>query len=133
MSLKDSSVLVDGSVATTGGTGTPLKSLGNTLEQHELYLDESKPLIEQTTITASVKRPKVSVSAPNGYTQGRNTVYIKVPLKLDNGSITVNTIRLEIAADFETSAAERLGMRVLAAQMLTSSQFVDFWDDASVD
>lgn len=133
MALNQSSVLVDGTVATTGGTATSFASRGNTLTQHDLFLDDASNIIDQTTLEASVKLPKVSVSAPNGYTQSRNTMYLRIPLALDNGNSTVNTVRIEIATDVETTAAEKLSLRVLTAQLLHDSDFLQFWDDSSVE
>lgn len=132
MSLNSSSILVDGTVATTGGTATSLVSKGNTLSQHNLILDDGSDLLAQTEFEATIKSPKKSATAPNGYTQARNTVLIKVPLALDNGLVTFNTVKVEIACDVETTDAEKLSMRVLAAQMLHDSDYVSFWDDQSV-
>jgi len=127
------SVNVDGTVATTGGTATSFKSLGNTINQHNLVLDDGSEFEARTLLEASVKTPKVSASAPNGYTQARNTMLLKVPLALDNGLVTVNTVKIEIASDIEMTDAERLSMRVLAAQLIHDSEFVDFWDLQSVE
>lgn len=133
MSLQNSAVLVDGTVATTGGTSTTFKTKGNTLLQHDLLLDDGSPLVGRTDLSCSIKAPKVSVAAPNGYTQARNTMILKVPLLLDNGSYTVNTIKVEMAVDIETTDAERDTMRITAAQLLHASAYDDFWNLQSLD
>lgn len=134
MSLRDSSINVDGTVATTGGTATTLKSKGNTLDRHDLLLDDGSTLGGQTVVSASVKSPKVSAGAPSGYTQARNTMYVKVPFTVPSTSLlTSQTIRMEIATDIETTDAQKLSLRVLAAQLLADSDYTAFWDDQTVD
>lgn len=132
MAISSASVLKDGTVSTTGGTATSLASLGNTLGQHNCYFDDGSEFLAQSNIDFTVKAPKVSATAPNGYTQARNTVLIKVPLALDNGSVTVNTVRIDFASDIEMTDAERLTMRVYAAQILSDSDFTEFWDNQSL-
>jgi hypothetical protein len=127
------SVLVDGTVATTGGTATSFKSQGSDKSSHELVLDDSAEFEALTFLDCSIKKPKVSATAPNGYTQRRCTMLLKVPLALDNGSVTINTVKIEIATDVEMTAAEKLSMRVLAAQLIHDSEFVDFWDTQLLD
>lgn len=131
MPLANASILVDGTVATTGGTATTLESKGGTSNNHNLFLDDGSLLQSQTEIQASTSNPKVSTTAPNGYTQARNTIKLKVPLVLDNGNTTVNTITITQATDIETTDAEKLSMRVTAAQLLHDSDFVKYWDSQS--
>lgn len=133
MSLRDSSILVDGTVATTSGTATTLKSKGNTLDRHDLMLDDGSSLGDQTLLSATIKSPKVSVGAPSGYTQARNTMYLKVPFTVASGLLTSQTVRIEIATDIETTDAQKLSLRVLAAQLLSDSDYTAFWDNQLVD
>ena len=87
MSLIAASINVDGTVATTGGTATTFLSLGDSLSQHILLLDNSAAFIDQTTFEFSTKSPKVSASAPAGYTQKRATCLIRVLWHSITGSI----------------------------------------------
>lgn len=132
MSISSASVLKDGTVATTGGTATSMITLdkGN---GHKVLIDDGAAFNLQSTIDFSVKSPKVSSSAPGGYTQGRNSVYLRVPLSLDNGNRTVNTAQISISCDPETTDAERLTMRVYLAQLLVDSDFTVFWDDQGIE
>lgn len=131
MTISTASVLKDGTVATTSGTATSLLSKGNTLLQHNCILDDGAVFALQSSLQFTTKEPKASESAPNGYTQGRNSVYLKAPLSLDNGKTTVNTGSISIACDSETTAAEKLTMRVYLAQILVDPDFTDFWDKQS--
>jgi flagellar hook-associated protein FlgK len=76
-----------------------------------------------------VKDPKVNTTAPNGYTQGRAEALIRRPMVLDNGNSTFNSVWAGLSCDVETTAAEKLSLRLLAAQLLTQSAFADFYDD----
>lgn len=133
MSISSASILVDGTVATTGGTATSLKTKGQDLGQMLALLDDSSEYIDQTTMLFSVTDPKVKADAPNGYTQARASAVVHVPLALDNGNYTKNSIKLELSCDHETTAAEVQSMLVLAAQILHDSDFSDFWKDRTVE
>jgi hypothetical protein len=90
-------------------------------------LDDGASELLRTEVVASVKAPKVSVSAPNGYTQSRTSIFFKVPKLLANGKTTVNTFELKGAFDPETTDAERATVRNMAIQVLEN--YPSFWDD----
>lgn len=132
MSIASSSILVDGTVATTGGTATGVLTKGGTLNETKVILDDSSEFIAQTSVSFVVKDPKVSASSPNGYTQARSSVKVSVPLALDNGNQTVNTINIILSVDPETTDAEIASLLVLSAQLLADSDFSDFWKKQSL-
>jgi hypothetical protein len=132
MSIKDSSVLIDGTIAVTAGTATGMLSKGDTIERHNVVLDDGSAFKDQTELTFQVKAPKVSSSAPAGYTQARNIVTIVVPKTLANGLITKNTLRIELSNDSETTDSERDSLRNLASQILSDSDFDQYWDSQAV-
>jgi hypothetical protein len=133
MTIQSSSINVDGTVATTGGTATSLKKLGSSLERFNSYLDDGSEFLTRTEIDFTIKEPKVSVGAPNGYTQQRSNVKILVPLVLDNGNLTVNTLTISLAVDHEMTDAEIESMLVLGAQILHDSDYSDFWKNQALD
>jgi hypothetical protein len=90
------------------------------------------PLNQRLEVSFSVKEPKVSEGAPNGYTQARTVVMVKYPMVLDNGNLTVNTISINVATDIETSDAERDELLLLAAQIINNSDFRAAFDDLAV-
>jgi hypothetical protein len=132
MSIESSAVLVDGTVATTGGTNTSVITKGQSLDSHKVILDDGAEFIDTSTIDFSIKDPKVNSGSPNGYTQARSSVKLSVPLALDNGNRTVNTFTLSLSVDPETTDAEIESMLVLAAQLLHDSDFSDFWKKQSL-
>jgi hypothetical protein len=133
MSIASSSVNIDSSPSFTGGTATTLKTKDNSDGRtHIVFLDDGADLLSQKTAEFSYLPPKVQASAPNGYTQARNKVRIKAPFVLDNGERTTNTITIEVACDYEVTAAERLTLLNWAAQILLDSDYTEFWDDQSI-
>jgi hypothetical protein len=128
MSILNASVLVDGTVATTGGTATSMIMMG---DGENVILDEGLEFNAQTKIAFHSKDPKVSSTAPNGYTQHRTTIKILKPLLLDNGNYTMNSVTITFGVDHETTDAEITSLRVLAAQLLHDSDFDDFWNVGS--
>ena len=128
MSISTALILVDGTVATTGGTSTGLISKGDTLEVSRNILDDAAEFLAETRVDFSIKDPKVSAGAPNGYTQARSTAKISSPLVLDNGNNTVNTLEQKLSVDPETTDAEIQTMLVNGAQLLIAAAFSDFWN-----
>jgi hypothetical protein len=133
MSIASASVNIDGTSSTTGGTDTGMVDQGGDLLQHQVILDDSSEFIDQTSMLFSITPPKPSSTAPNGYTQKRCKVIAQVPLALDNGNYTVNTLRLELACDPETTDSEIQSMLILGGQLLSDSDFSDFWKKQSVE
>jgi hypothetical protein len=131
MSITNASIKLDGTVAATGGTDTTFIVKANDSKGLEVILDDGSEFISQTTLLFQTKEPKPNASSPNGYTQARNIVTIKRPLLLDDGSYTVRTVKVEIADDHETTDAEQDTIRSLIAQVLTDSDFDDYWHKQS--
>ncbi len=131
MSISTASVLKDGTLSATGGTASALTTLGESLSEHKAYVD-GPDFLTRSDISFTVKAPKVSSGAPNGYTQHRSICLIKTPLVLDNGNTTVNTVKIEFSTDVETTDAEKETLRVYAAQLLFDSDFDDFWKHGSL-
>lgn len=131
MSITAASILKDGTIGVTGGTATPFTTLGQGLDRHEVFFDGSD-IRTRSSATFQVKAPKVSASAPNGYTQARCTATIRVPLALDNGNVTVNTLQISFASDVETTDAEKDTLLGIAAQVLSDSDFASFWKSQAI-
>lgn len=132
MTIASSQVLIDSTPSFTAGTATTLKHKTDSDNSIIVFLDDGSDLVSQKTVEFSYKGPKVQAGTPNGYTQARNSVVVKSPFILDNGELTVNTVRIEIAVDSELTAAEKLTLRDWAAQLLLDSDYTEFWDDQTV-
>lgn len=129
MTIANASFDIGGSISVTGGTATGVVSLGNTQDKHPVILDDASTYQNHTGIEFAVKRPRVSDTAPNGYTQMRNTVVIRIPLLLDNGKYTTNTVRIEMSTDPETTSSERGTLQQLAAFICSDADLDQFWHD----
>lgn len=126
MSLNNASINVDGTVSTTGGTATTMKVQSN-FNDAKGYLEDGASFEDLTRLIFNVKEPRVQSSAPNGYTQKRATAIIHKPLALDNGKYTINSMKIELSVDKETTDAEVDSLRVLGAQLIHDPDFQDFW------
>lgn len=131
MTIANASILVDGTVAVTAGTATTLLSQGDTLGSHNLVLDDGSTFFGQTSLEFVAKNPQISASAPNGYTQKRNTVKLKQKFALDNGNYTVNTGEVKLAVDPETTDAEIQTLKVTLCQLIMDSDFDEFWSSTN--
>jgi len=123
MPLSTASVLSGATTAASGGSALAFTGAGIRNNSHALYVAADTDLRTRRALVCSVKEPKVSSSAPNGYTQARSTVTYKAPLSLDNGNVTVNTVRVEVSYDVETSAAELTELKCIGSQILTDADF----------
>lgn len=132
MSLNNASLLSGASVAATGGTALPFGSLGSPGSINTLYASDDSDIRTRREIVCQTRAARQNVDTPNGYTQSRSIVTVKTPLSLDNGEVTVNTVRIEIATDVETTDAEKLELRNIAAQAIIDSDFLEFWDNQSL-
>lgn len=132
MSLNNASIKIDGTIAASAGTDTALLTQGGNLDQVSTILDDGTEFLASTSINFSKKPAKLSSAAPNGYTQLRNIVKVQSPLVLDNGGNTVNTVTINLGVDVETTDAEVQSLLVLAAQLLTDTDFSDFWKKQSL-
>lgn len=132
MSIDSASILVGGTTSTTGGSATTFIVKGDTLNEKRVILDNSAAFADETKVQFSIKDPVVNSGAPNGYTQARSTAKILVPLALDNGLYTVNTVTISVSFDPETTSAEKDNLIDLAVQLLNDSDYSDFWKKQSL-
>lgn len=130
--LSAASVPVGTTYSPSGGSATSLVSLGGTSGEQKLYIDDGADLILRKTVFASSKSPMPNAGAPNGYTQQRSATVLHVPKLLANGKYTVNTVRIEVAFDPETTSAERAFLREWIAHNGVDADFEDLYEDGSV-
>lgn len=132
MSLSSASVPIGATYSPTGGSATSFVSLGSTEGTNKLYIDSGEDLILRRTCLATSKAPVVNSAAPNGYTQQRSTIVFHIPMLLDNGNYTTNTVKIEVAFDPEADASERSYLRELIAHCGVDADFDSLFDDGSV-
>ena len=131
MGLNNASLLQGATVAASGGTALAFSSLGGS-PGNTLYAIDDPDIRTRRDIVCNTTAARPKSDAPNGYTQQRTNATVKIPLTLDNGNVTVNTIRIEMSTDVETTDAEKLELRSIAAQVLVDSDFLEFWDNQSL-
>lgn len=61
------------------------------------------------------------------FSKGKNEVVYVHPLVLASGLVVFNTIRLQVEVHPELAAASAKDLRLVGAQLLTDSDFEDFW------
>lgn len=123
MSLSNASISTGATVAPSGGSALAFAGSGARGDTHEIYATADTDLRTRRSIVTTVRKPRVLASAPNGYSQARCSFALKSPLTLDNGLVTVNTVRIEFSFDPETTQAEIEELRILAAQICSDADF----------
>jgi len=125
--IKNASINVASTgITVAGGTAETVKSLGDNLGQHDTYMGTGN-ILTRTSMTFKAKPPVISVGAPNGYTQARSSVILRMPKVLANENHTVNTVRIELSTDLETSSVEIRELLRIAGQTLNDSDFDEYW------
>jgi hypothetical protein len=132
MSISNLSVAIGTAIGVTGGTATAVISKGDSLGKHEVVLDDGSAFSDETRISFSTKEPRVSASAPAGYTQKRNTIVVQVPKTLANANTTINSARIEFSVDSETTSAEYDALRELAAQLIFDTDLDQYYNSQAV-
>lgn len=127
MAIPNASIPIDATITPSGGTAKTIKELSRSQGSISTYIDEALAFQLRQEIVFSTKTPKVSSSAPGGYTQARSVVLLKKPKVLANLRNTVNTLQLSLSVDPETTSVEVQNMLVTAALLLSDSDFSDFW------
>lgn len=115
------------SIAPTGGTALAFVATQNNGNSVTLAVASDADMRLRRSITATISPPKVSASAPNGYSQQRNEVKFKKPKLLANGKYTTNEVILTMRVDPETTQVEIQELIDVGAQMFFDADFVNFW------
>lgn len=114
MSLSSISINSGATPSSTGGSALTVVDNGGNGKTHKVTLGGTSNL-DADSLEVTVTTPKVSVNAPNGYTQGRAKLYYRSPFTLDNGNTTTNTIAVTTSFDVELTLAEK---REIVARMI---------------
>lgn len=128
MSIGSASILKDGTISVTGGTATAMLATGSNMDQVQAVFDGTS-FVDRSSARFSVKPPSAQASAPSGYTQARNEVYVKVPITLADGTVVFNTVNVKMSFDVATTAAQKDTVRGIIAQIVADTDFDGFWRD----
>lgn len=134
MPISNASIPVGATLAPSGGTATNLVVVGRSLSDAATFVGTTGVTqLTRTAIDFSVKQPKVNAGSPGGFTQGRSIVKITSPKVLANLKRTLNSIKIELSFDPETTDAEVTALKTQAALLLVDSDFTDFWLNQSTN
>lgn len=132
MPLSSASILSGATITPSGGTALAFGSEGIVNNTNLIYATADTDYRTRKEMACTVKKPKPLTTAPNGYSQSRNKIVIRVPLTLANGLVTSQTLLIEQSVDVESTAAVNLELRKLAAQALIDADYTAFWDSSSL-
>nr|APG77057.1 hypothetical protein [Beihai levi-like virus 13] len=127
MAIQTAAVIDGPTPSFSGGTSHNLSVKGQSQNLLSCVVNDGSEFINQSKIDFSVRDPRVLVTAPNGYTQARSMVSIRIPLLLDNGKVTINTLRLELSVDHEMTDSEIAKLLAYGSQILVVSDYNNFW------
>lgn len=119
-------------VTPAGGVGTEdsvFKAVSNSQTQTTLVCTNDPDFKTRRSFDLTIKPAKPLAGAPNGYSQVRTNLFYRQPLVLDNGNITVNTLRVELSHDVELSNAERIRMLMAPTQVFVHGSWYDVWHE----
>jgi hypothetical protein len=131
MSISNGSIPIGATYAPSGGSATSLVSLGGSLGEQKVFIDDSSDLALRKTAVVTSKPPTPLASAPNGYTQQRSAIVFHIPLLLDNGNYTINKVSIEMSFDIETDASEMTLLREFIAHVGVDTDFDDLFEQGS--
>jgi len=131
MSIDNTTIHSGGVWTHTGGSANLLEKLDDGAGYSQFFIAGTS-LLDQKLVKFAVKRPKESISAPGGFTQSRCSAYMKLPFVLANGNVTYNTIKVELSMDPEVAEADNRYSRSMMADILTKTEFNDFWANLSI-
>lgn len=132
MSLNNAGSLSGATISASGGSAVTWASLGQNGNKNTLIVAADTDFRTRRQIDAVVKQPVPQVSAPNGYTQARASLFYKKPILLANGKITVNTVKVELAYDVESTPTQIQDMLDTGAQFCFDADFTPVFKSLSL-
>lgn len=132
MSLANAAIVTGGTISVAGGSAVTYAPYSTSPDQVVLGVAADTDLRLRRQIKCKVKPPRVSPSAPGGYTQARADALVIHPILLANGKYTQCTVQIGISFDPEMSSTEKTKMIDTAAQVLFDSDFTEFVKNLSL-
>lgn len=134
MGIQTATLLEGGTLAASAGTERTLAPITTGPGSALMFFSSDTSMLTRRVLQATTKLPKRIAGASGEaatYTQARSKLVFKYPKTLANGFVTLNTVTIELSTDVETTAAEKLELRKVAAQALFDADFTSFWDNLS--
>jgi len=131
-SLANISFVDGGTYPPTGGTALASAPDGQDLNRYDSVLDTGAAIGSDSNVSFTRNRPQTNATSPNGQTQLRRKVRIKVPFDTDaNRNGAVNTIEIIVATDPQMTDSEVGTLLEYGKMCLTSADAADFWTNGS--
>jgi hypothetical protein len=129
MTIEAGSIAPDSTtyVAPTGGTPEAISVLDKVGGKTIANFDSETDHLTRTLMEFSTKAPVVLPSAPGGYSQLREEIFVKIPMTLANGNRTVCTGSVKISRDPEMTTVSQQALRLLLCDLLGNTAFDAFW------
>lgn len=131
MGLKNMSINTGGTLANTGGTAVVFADDGVTVP-NGIHVTAPATADFRVRENATFRYRPPALQADGTYTRQKCSVSITKPKLLASGKYVNNTFRIEGEIHPESTAAEALDIRKLAAQTLFDSDTDAFWTAGSL-
>lgn len=126
MSLKNMTLKAGGSVTTTGGTDLTFSDDGQTVPGGAHFIVPSVADFNvRPQLTVKYRPPQLGTDRKYG--KDKKTMSYVQPMKLADGTIVFNTLRIEREVHPDMSVADVNGLNILGAQLLTDADADQFW------
>ncbi len=134
MGIRTASIALGATFAPTGGTATSVVLINQDASNAKAFVAAPgvTPLT-RTELTFASSTSKPNSSSPGGFTQGRASVKVTTPKVLANAARTLNSARVEISIDPETSAADLIALKSILINVINDSDFDQLWLNQSLD
>lgn len=134
MGIQNATILVGGTVATTGGTSTAFTPNGVDVKGGVQLIDAANAnAVTRAMITVrNVRAANLDPATGKYKTKWKRFANIIRPLVLSSGAVTFPVVRIEVEAHPESTQAQVDQLCSEAAQLLTDSDFQAFWRTGSL-
>lgn len=132
MSLENLTLMTGASgMSVTGGDALSFGPSSDAIKNGIRVVDTGTTnLKEQADVTLTHKRPVLQ--SDGSYSKERWNVTIRVPKEMADGTVKVRKVNISVEDIVEASSAERLDLRLLAAQMFTDSDVANYYSHGSL-
>lgn len=132
MGLKNMSLLAGATISASGGTAQVFADDGVTI-QNGVHLVVPADSDYQTRRQATCKYRAPALDAKTGqYGKDKKQISYAVPIVLESGAVSFNTIRIEREVHPSFSAANCIELNKIGAQLLTDPDLDNFWGAGSL-
>lgn len=131
MALSNATLLDSATISATGGTTVNFAPSGkNIVDGVEIVDTGATDYATRCSVSLRVKMPTYNRNTVS-WSKGKRMISLVMPKTLASGETVFPVVRIEVEDHPEQTVAERLEMRKRAAQILTDTDFTQFFDTGS--